>query len=465
MGNIIIKRRFISVIIFFLIVFSINQYFNFNSIINASAYSEVNKCDEVLSFIEGNFDVFVNEYNKTCETDEKLKAEYIEYSAGIDLIESSSYGVYIDFNDDNGYAVISCDLEILDLNTVGDYTFLRSELNLHFSRYDGFVFKDSNGEYQRLIETEHHGLNMSPYYSGETDYKNSSIYTGQTAEGDGEIESAKINDYISERYPDYTYETKYVSLADTFDFSRQVYTSYYIRRECDSEGNTINDLYSSEGNCSLNSMFNIIRSWSKNKKISSIDYSSTTDISLSITSDALYNEWGQYNVCSSSSTNSSTKSNGDEEVDYYYWRPNYSSALQDMPNLYSNIRSYAISEYGYTPETGYYASDVPDTLEYVSKANYNINIEVEYTSTVTTAISALENGEAVYLSLNNSSTYGNHGVALIGYQEYSYTTGWWIFSQTKYAYFYQIADGWNDSAMYFDPNTDASPSISFCVLN
>ena len=179
----------------------------------------------------------------------------------------------------------------------------------------------------------------------------------------------------------------------------------------------------------------------------------------------LYLELGSYIVRTTTSSSGGAKSGGDEIVGYYYWRPNYSSSLRVMPNLYTNIRAYAISQYGYTPESGYYASNVPDTLEYVAKTNYGITIDVTHTSTISTAISSLDSGKAVYLSINNSSTYGNHGVALIGYQEYSYTTGWWIFSQTHYVYFYQVADGWNDTAMYFDPNTDAAPSISFCVLN
>ena len=69
------------------------------------------------------------------------------------------------------------------------------------------------------------------------------------------------------------------------------------------------------------------------------------------------------------------------------------------------------------------------------------------------------------MSINGSSTYGNHGVSLIGYYEYSYKSGWWIFSSTKYAYFYEIADNWTSaSSKFFDPNTDASPTLKACYL-
>lgn len=431
--------------------------------VNAYAESSIDKCEEILAFVENNFDTFVDEYNKTVEDEERLNATSIEYSSFVDLLEDDSYGLYIDFNGNNGYAVITSELNIYELETKGDYKSLKNN-DLCYSRFDGFVYKDSQGIYQKVFTENHSGLNMSPYRNDNV-ADSSAAYPGQSAAGDGEIESAKIGEYISARYPDYTYKDKRENLASDFDFARQTNTSYYVKKECEADGTDLDGTFWSEGNCALNAMFNIMRNWSKKSKISSIAHSATTDIRTTITSDVLYPEWGSYIVRTTTSSSGGAKSGGDEIVGYYYWRPNYSTSLRVMPNLYTNIRAYAISQYGYTPESGYYASNVPDTLEYVARTNYGITIDVTHTSTISTAISSLDSGKAVYLSINNSSTYGNHGVALIGYQEYSYTTGWWIFSQTHYVYFYQVADGWNDTAMYFDPNTDAAPSISFCVLN
>ena len=458
-----IKRHFAITLLLAVTLFGTSIMWISATKLNAYAESAIDKCEAILAFVENNFDTFVDEYNKTVESDERLNATSIEYSSFVNLLEDDSYGLYIDFNGDNGYAVITSDLNIYKLETKGDYQLLKNK-DLCYSRLDGFVYKDSQGVYQRVFTENHSGLNMSPYHSGNIADK-SAAYPGQSEAGDGEIESAKIGEYISARYPDYTYKDKLENLASNFDFAEQANTSYYIKKECEEDGTDLNNTYWSEGNCALNSMFNIMRSWSKNSKISPIAHSATTDIRTTITSDVLYPEWGNSIVRTTTSSSSGAKSGGDETVGYYYWRQNYSSSLKVMPNLYTNIRAYAISQYGYTPESGFNANNVPSTLEYVARTNYGITIDVTHTSTISTAISSLNSGKAVYLSINNSSTYGNHGVALIGYQEYSYTTGWWIFSQTHYAYFYQIADGWNDTAMYFDPNTDASPSISFCVLN
>ena len=94
---------------------------------------------------------------------------------------------------------------------------------------------------------------------------------------------------------------------------------------------------------------------------------------------------------------------------------------------------------------------------------YNVGIAIHFVNSVTEALPNLRNGIPSYLSIQGSSSYGNHGVCLIGYREYSYTTGWWIFETTHYAYFFQIADGRNTKPVYFDPNTSASPSISACI--
>lgn len=458
-----IKRDLATFLLLVIALFATNIMWVFATRPNAYRKSSIDKCEEILVFIENNFDTFVDEYNKTVENEERLNAKSIEYASLVDLLDDDSCGLYIDFNEDNGYAVITSDLNIYEFETKGDYQLLRNN-DLYYSRLDGFVYKDSQGVYQRVFQENYSGLNMSSYHNGNV-ANDKAVYPGQSEAGDGEIESAKIGEYIQARYHDYTYEDKREDLASDFDFARQTNTSYYVKKECEADGTNLDNTFWSEGNCALNAMFNVMRNWSKKGKINSIAHSATTDIRTTITSDPLYSEWGSYIVRGTTASGNTAKSNGNEIVGYYYWRPNYSNSLMVMPNLYTNIRAYAISQYGYTPESGYNASNVPDTLEYVASTNYGITIDVTYTSTISTAISSIDNGKAVYLSINNSSTYGNHGVALIGYQEYSYTTGWWVFSQTHYAYFYQVADGWNSAAMYFDPNTDAAPSISFCVLN
>ena len=74
-------------------------------------------------------------------------------------------------------------------------------------------------------------------------------------------------------------------------------------------------------------------------------------------------------------------------------------------------------------------------------------------------------------------------MGLYGYIEYKYTSGWWIFQTTKNKYFYIVDDGYvykrnaenadlyrynfagvETPVCYFDPNTDANPSLTFFYL-
>lgn len=103
--------------------------------VNAYAESSIDKCEEILAFVENNFDTFVDEYNKTVEDEERLNATSIEYSSFVDLLEDDSYGLYIDFNGNNGYAVITSELNIYELETKGDYKSLKNN-DLCYSRFD-----------------------------------------------------------------------------------------------------------------------------------------------------------------------------------------------------------------------------------------------------------------------------------------------------------------------------------------
>ena len=134
------------------------------------------------------------------------------------------------------------------------------------------------------------------------------------------------------------------------------------------------------------------------------------------------------------------------------------SAIRYMPTLYSNIRDYAISRYNYNPEVDFAFDNVPLIGEYVANTLYGNAINIEKTTSISSILSNI-NKKAVFLGINNSTTYGNHGVVIVGYHKYSYKSGWWIFATTKYAYFYVIADGWSTVPKIFDPNTGANPTM------
>ncbi len=422
--------------------------------------SYLSKCDNLISFVESNFATFVREYNASIEnTADGLKASYVEYTNYTYIVEDKTYGVYFDFDEDNGYTLISKDYVIYELETCCDLVELRDYDSLFYSRADGFEYLDEDGTLQCII-------NKDPDAYCYTENADDAIYPGQKEAGDGEIESASIGDYVKERYPDSEYETKNEKLASSFDCEVMHNTSYYERQICDENGNDLEGRYT-EGNCGLNSTYNVIRSWGKCSLIKGVDYTSTTDVYKTIKSDPLYQEYGTKIIRSVEvdEDEAKTYSSKGTVTQYYYWEPNYQYRLEVMPTLYTNIRAYAIDKYDYTPESGIKAAKIPNIIEKVLSNYYGVKVSVSYKSNVSKAIEAIDEGHAVHLSIAGSSTYKNHGVVLIGYQKYTYEGGWWVFSSTKDAYFYQIADGWHNEPMYFDPNTNASPSLHFSILD
>ncbi len=423
--------------------------------------SSLDKCDYLISFMESNFTTFVSEYNDSPENSKELEASYIEYTNYTYIIEDETYGVYFDFDEDNGYAVISPNYEIYGLEVSGDLVELKEYDTLMYSGLDGFVYYDENDVLQRIYDDY-----QDEYCYNE--YADESPYPGQEKAGDGLIDNSYIEEYVATRYDDYKYESKNEKLASSFDCGLMQNSEYYRRVVCDESGQNIIDTYT-EGNCSLNAMFNVVRNWAKCSLIKGVDYTSTADISKTIKDDPLYEEYGtkilrSREVEASEEKETKTYSSEGTVTEYYYWEPTLTSRLEVMPILNSNIRNYAVNNYGYTPESGFLASNVPNTIESTLASCYGTSVNVSYTSSIEEAISSIDNGKAAYMSITNSSTYGNHGVVLIGYQMYSYKTGWWIFKSTHYVYFYEIADGWRDVPKYFDPNTDANPSLCFCVL-
>ncbi|MBD5583472.1 MAG: hypothetical protein HDQ88_00065 [Clostridia bacterium] len=411
-------------------------------------------CICVLNFIEQNFEQFVTDYNQAF-SETQLNASYIEYSSIINLVEDDNFGLYIDFNGDNGYAVMTGNYNIYELKVEGDLQTLKETEEVYYSYIDGFLYVDENNIYQRIFKDEQIPDNVSTQ---------STVYPGQQEPGDGEILSTKIKDYVAKRYPEFVYESTNVKLTSGFNYGLQSSTSYYVKVPCDKNGDKLSGSYNkTEENCSVTALYNVLRNWTKKSFISGIDYSSCTDIRETIKKDFYYILYGIKHI-RTVPTSKSVLSGGDTDSEYYYWEPNYEGHLMSMPNLYSNLRWYAISKYGLSPEKGINIDNAMDVATYVAKNTYSADISLSKTDSVTTAINSIDSGKAVFISMQDSITYGSHAVVLIGYQKYTFKINLGSFTLNFYAYFYLVADGWNSNARYFDPNVN-SPSLEFLVLN
>lgn len=419
-------------------------------------------CVNLIRFIEKNVGTFVLEYNKTVEDGNYLFASSIEFSSVIKLVEDNNYGVYVDFNADNGYFVSTGNYNIYDLQVNGDYEFLREADNLYFSVIDGFLSKDENNMYHNLLNNNFYNTDYAVNQNcGASDV----VYSGQDEPGDGKIDIANLSNYVSERYPEYTFDSKVENLANSFNHcTNQFDTSYYIKVK-------LNQNYSetrttqSEGNCVLNSVYMALLSWQDMGYVTNLP-TGVSNIYTSIENDPLYEYYGTGIVRqggNDGSSNSGTGgSGGTDDWEYYKWKTNLDDLI-NMPILYQNIRNYAVNQYGYTPESKFVFDNIPALGQYVANTLYNNNIRI---SKLQLSLDALDNldTKAIIMGINNSSTYGNHAVVVLGYHKYTYTSGWWIFSYTSYAYFFEVADGWKNDVVVFDPNTSASPALSLYYL-
>ncbi len=135
-----------------------------------------------------------------------------------------------------------------------------------------------------------------------------------------------------------------------------------------------------------------------------------------------------------------------------------------MPILYSDIRNYAVKN-GYTV-SGYATNSVPATMEYVANSVYSNNKDIEMSTSISSVVENIDMYRACYMTIMGSNTYGNHGVAIVGYHKYKKETKLDdTHSLVEYKYFYEIADGHNSASKIFDPNTSFNPSLTFCYMS
>lgn len=413
-------------------------------------------CQQVLTFVRNDLESIVNGYNRVF--DSSWAASDIEYTSTVYILDKDKYGIYVDLDGDNGCFVISTDNELFGIQTCGDLDYLRGIDNLYYHSDDGFLYVDGSGHYQQFqqaLRQEYKQVdslyNTALPYSATDENGDSKVYQGQTEAGDGKIDPEKIADYVKERYSGYEMTAHNIDLTKTtedtkaFENSTQNDLSYYLKLYNKSEKT------GTENNCHLTAMYNLLRDWGSRGHIN-VPYSETYDMSNMIMGDVFYNQYG-------TGTRYGTDKNGS-----YKWETNTTS-LQNIPQLYNTIRGYAISK-GYGVETGYDVNKVPATMEYVMKTLYKNRVVINYAVKPSAVISTIDSNRACFVSIKNSSTYNDHGAAVVGYYQFSktikvddYTT------TTKHIYFYLIADGQETTLNVFDPNTSANPTLGFYYLS
>ena len=95
---------------------------------------------------------FAAEYNQWAEREgrDMFSGSRVEYSREVTLLPDEVLCVYIDFDGDNGYMVLSPGEEAVAFETKGDLPYVREsslEEKVYYSVYDGFVLVNDDGSF------------------------------------------------------------------------------------------------------------------------------------------------------------------------------------------------------------------------------------------------------------------------------------------------------------------------------
>ncbi|MDE6407304.1 MAG: hypothetical protein K2K48_02825, partial [Anaeroplasmataceae bacterium] len=370
-----------------------------------------NSCEKIVDFIKTHLKEFKEEYNKLNE--EPLKAVGIEGYSLVYIIDSKEYGVYLDFNGDNGYLVSSFTFNLHAIETKGDIEYLKDVDFTYYSVVDGFLYHDGTSYQKYIKETR----------EAEKVYK----YNGQGSTGEGDI--YHLGDYIADRYPSYNQEEVHRKTIDVGNYinTDMMRTSYFIKKVSKDGGYTYN-YTESEANCAITAAFNVMSSWRQMGYFPKLPLKTVTrDIREEIKQDPNYAAYGT--------------GVGGVGIDSY-WTTNREGKLEIMPELYYYARYYAVEAKKYTPESGLTTSQAKGIFTFITTQYVAGTIYADTSTNFSDVMELLQAGKAVFMGVSGSKTFGgDHAVALLGYYKYSYKSGVWIFAQTKTAYFYVIDDG------------------------
>ena len=392
-------------------------------------------CDSVFNYIDNNFLYFVNEYNKTVTDDSYFNASYVEnhFDILVNVDGDNQKGIFIDFDKDNGYALLIDNYEFLDFKIVGKSPYYDIDLNCkHVYTNNNYHYINNKNEAVPTSEDI-----ISDNLINQT-YRNK-IYDGQTHSGSSTI--TDLDKYVYDYYGDGW------SLCKSFENTRknilnQSDLSCYLQHN--NEG-----LTSSEGNCWLVSAYNILQQFQyKNKDLPK--YFETIYYNPKVEETETYHKYFDKN-----DNNISDKL--DNGIFEYELNPNTA-----FPILYTKIRKYALNDKKLNIESGQTAfktcnlvQEVASLYDMLIMANTHFNWKLY----IYPLIKNLDDGYPL-LWPTSTDTYGAHTMIVVGYSKYEKRERTFLwFYKTRHKIFYQIIDGWNREPVYYDMNRHIGPSI------
>jgi hypothetical protein len=314
---------------------------------------------------------------------------------------------YLDFDGDNGYAVLASKLEMPAFCSKGQLA-ISSNTNIFYDREMGFVTISESGGLDKLDGV---GSNY-PLKTG--------AYAGQEAGANG---SGKIIDpitYVEARYGSgWTYTANYTPSWNAFPVQR----NYSIYQKHGDDGTL-----TFEGNCLLASLYEVI------------DY---------------YRYSGVFPLLPSSYVNCNP------QADSFYWSlmnertmtgaPRYSVVHQTLPAVYKTIRDWFRDNDAYRFDLATVSRGV-DCVHYLSE-HYGIALTSRqlfswnYESDIRDSINTRYR---MYVWNEADGTYSAHSMPVCGTFRFQKTSGWWIFTHTDTVNLIRVADNYVESERFID---------------
>ena len=395
---------------------------------NESASGDINEsnigdyvdpdCNSVADFITQNIETFINEYNNSVyeerdneennfDDDEENDIDYenrISYATFVEdrkpviNVTDNTEAVYLDFDGENGYAVIGNNYTMLTFSSTGDLEYLKELDTILFSEDDGFVYETEYGYARYDFEYPDEGywseIRFGKFYNGQyRDY----------GEGSGFI--IDPSKYIKSRYGSGYTAMPLKELKGYTNVYQRDYSIYYLLSSSSIKY---------EGNCTLSAMCGIMQYLRDHKNMSLIPHNTVT---VNPANDSFYTKFLNKGYLASNST---------------------------VPQIYADIRREPIS-YGYDRESTAWVSfnmdNIYDNVMYnygYSKHKSTMVILWSFESQVKKEI------DAGYPTMWNTGRgqYGAHSMVVKGYQQFYKQHKIWFIKWKEYKNLMLLNDNW-----------------------
>ena len=378
------------------------------------------------------FSDFVAEYNVQARVN--WRAVRIEEEFGITVKENEEEkeAYFLDFDDNNGYAVMGEDYKLYDLQTSGESPFKGKTFDK--------CYYSVGGGYSYEVTANIFSSNDSDIAGDDSLYVYNEHYDGQAedAVGCGDIDDPAL--YVKSKYDgEWT-------LGSNKSLTMQGYTqsrlSSYIHNKIVDD--TIQPY--SEGNCWFVSAYHVLQ-YLADEKWSNAPKSWEKWIAY----DPAVNEPNAYSTFFNEKGEERTSLLQDDQGNTAYeWEFASSSGTMLFPELYTEVRKYTDQKYklykgGYIWQTSNIIENIADSYGHDVDTTSHF-LWFFFTGKIVNKIDA----GLPSIWLTATGTYGQHAMAVCGYRYYTQQRKILWFNHTDKKLFYELRDGHSAAAKFFD---------------